>query len=314
MRIFNKIRELGTRCWALGFVRGGMDAVMKGSSPIGDCKLEIGDLQVDWVKMPDDRWYADPFVLDVTESEILLLVEDYPYATEKGVISLLHINRSSMEIIERKVLLELPTHLSFPAIWRKDEHIYVYPESAKSGKLDMYEYDPAKEELTYVQTICNDAIWDSYITEVFGEPLLFTAEKDDYQLDIYKWNDQKKRFVPDIVIPSEIKNSRLGGAVFEYNGEYYYPAQNCEKAYGGAIDIKRLEIGDSIEDRRLKIEDLKVECVKHLESPHPKYQLGMHTLNEYKGVVVIDVHGYRHSIVGPVIASLVRLKKKLRHG
>ena len=286
------IKELGTCCWALGVVRNSMTEVM-----------DSDRLEVDWVKMPKDRWFADPFILDVMEKEILLLAEDYAYTTRKGIISLLHIDRKTMEITSRKELLELPTHLSFPAIWRKDGHIYVYPESANSGKLDMYEYHPDTEELTFVKTICDDVVWDSYITEAFGEPLMFTASKNDYYLDIYKWDDSKKRFVPSMVIPSEVKNSRLGGAVFEYNGEVYYPAQNCEKVYGGAIDIKRVKAESG---------GWRVECVKHLISSHPKYQLGMHTMNEYKGVVVIDVHGYRHRWFGPIIATLVRIKKRIQ--
>lgn len=289
----NIIKKIGTKRWALGFVRGGVNAVM-----------ESDHLEINWVKMPKDRWFADPFVLDVTETDILLLVEDYAFATKKGIISLLHINKSTMEIVSRKVLLELPTHLSFPAIWRKEGHIYVYPESAGSGRLDMYEYDAAKEELTFVKTICDEVVWDSYITEAFGEPLLFTAAKNDYQLDIFAWETKKDRFVPYQQIVSDKPNSRMGGAVFEYKGKYYYPAQNCEKSYGGSIDIKRL---------RLEHEKLKVEgVVKHIESPNKQYPLGLHTLNEYKGVVVIDVHGYKFGKIGAIIAKLVNLKKKIK--
>lgn len=296
MKIIDKIRSLADQCWALGFVRGGMETVMEGNR-----------LDVDWVKMPKDRWFADPFVLDVTDKEILLLVEELEYAKGKGIISLLHINRATMEITVRKPLLELPTHLSFPAIWRKEGRVYVYPESAKSGKLDMYEYDAEKEKLTFVKTICDDVIWDSYITEAFGEPKLFTAAKNDYQLDIYKWNTKKERFVPYQEIASEKPNSRMGGAVFEYKGEIYYPAQNCEKAYGGAIDIKRI-----VESRKSIVDRFSVETVKHLESPHPTMKLGMHTMNEYKGVVVIDVKGYRYGKLGAFMTRLVNLKKRLK--
>lgn len=288
------IKSLTADSWALGFVRGGMQSIM-----------ESDHFEVDWVKMPKDRWFADPFVLDVTDEEILLLVEDFPYATKKGIISLLHINRATMEIAAPKELLELPTHLSFPAIWRKDGHIYVYPESAGSGRLDMYEYQPKSETLTLVKTICDDIVWDSYITEAFGEPLMFTASKDDYQLDIYRWDIKKERFVSSLQIPSDIKNSRMGGAVFEYKGEWYYPAQNCEKTYGGAIEIKRLQV----ESGMLKVEGV----VKHLESTNPRFPLGLHTLNEYKGVVVIDVKGYRYGKLGALINRLVNLKKKLKH-
>lgn len=288
------IKRLSTNRWALGFVRGGMEAVM-----------ESDHLEIDWVKMPKDCWMADPFVLDVTEDEILLLVEEMPYAVHKGIITLLHIDRKSIKITSRKVLLETATHFSFPAIWRKDGHIYVYPESAESGRLDMYEYDDDKEELTFLKTICDDLVWDSYITEAFGEPLMFTAAVNDYQLDIYQWNDKKERFVLFQQIVSDIKNSRMGGAVFEYKGQYYYTAQNCESTYGGAIDIKRLKV----EGGKLKVEGV----VKHIESPNKRYPLGLHTLNEYKGVVVIDVKGYRYGWLGTAVSKLAQIKNHISH-
>ena len=293
MSIVKKIGNLATESWAIGFVRGGMQSVM-----------ESDHLDIDWVKMPEDRWFADPFVLDVTDKEILLLVEDYPYAIKKGIISLLHINRSTMEITARKEILELPTHLSFPAIWRKDGHIYVYPESGLSGRLDMYQYNAEKEELKYVKTICNDVVWDSYITEAFGEPLMFTVVNDNYNLHIYRWNPKTERFVPNQLISSELSNSRMGGAVFEYKGEWFYPAQNCEKTYGGAIDIRRIEF----ENESVRI----LDTVKHIESPNKRYPMGLHTLNEYKGVVVVDVKGYRYGKIGESVTKLVNLKKKLK--
>lgn len=290
MKIFKKLVQVR---WALGFVRGGMETVM-----------ESDHLDVDWVKMPKDCWMADPFVLDVTDDEILLLVEEMPYAVHKGIITLLHIDRKSMEIKSSEVLLEIPTHLSFPAILRKDGNIYIYPESAQSGRLDMYEYDTKKEELTFEKTICDDMVWDSYITVAFGEPLMFTAAKNDYQLDIYKWDEKKERFLSCQQIPSDIKNSRMGGAVFEYKGQYYYPAQNCEASYGGAIDIKRIDL----ENERVRV----LETVKHIESPSRRYPLGLHTINEYKGIVVIDVKGYRYGWIGAFIDKLVQLKRKMR--
>lgn len=290
--IIRRIKDLAAQGWDLGFVRGGMQAVM-----------ESDHLDVDWVKMPKDRWFADPFVLDVTAAEILLLVEDYSYEKRKGIISLLHIDRNSMDITARKELLELPTHLSFPAIWRKDGHVYVYPESARSGRLDMYEYDTYKEELTYVKTICDDVVWDSYITEAFGEPLMFTAAHNDGTLDIYRWNNLKGRFIPYQHIETELPNARMGGGVFKYGSSYYYPAQDCSREYGGAIDIKLL----NVEREKIKVEGV----VKHIESPSKRYPLGLHTINEYKGVVVIDVKGYRYGVLGAIIAKLVNLKKKV---
>ena len=285
-------KRLSSYRYALGFVRGGMQAVM-----------EADHLEVDWVKMPHDCWMADPFVLDVTDNEIILLVEEMPYALHRGIISLLHIDRFSFEILSRKILLKQPYHLSFPAILRKDEHVYVYPESAKNGKLDIYELDVEKEELTFIKTICDDVVWDSYITEIYGEPLMFTAAKSDFQLDIYKWDENIRRFISYQQVLSEKPNSRMGGAVYKYNGAYYYPAQNCEKTYGGAIDVKRIEL---VNDRVMVL-----ETVKHIESMNKRYPLGLHTLNEYKGIVVIDVKGYRYGMIGAMLESISKIKRKL---
>lgn len=284
-RLINRYTE---QCWALGFVRGGMQTIM-----------ESDHMEVDWIKMPKDRWFADPFVLDVTKDEILLLVEDFGYDIRKGVISLLHINRATMEIVSRKVLLEQPTHLSFPSILRKDGHIYIYPENAQGGRLDMYEYYSKTETLSFVKTICDDAVWDSIITDYFGDPLLFTASWDDYHFDIYRWNEKQDRYISSLQITGIAPDMRMGGDVFQYNDSLYYPAQDNRRTYGGAIDIKRIDYVNGA---------FSFETIKHIESPSKQYTLGLHTVNEYKGVVVIDVKGYRYGWIGSIVNQIAKLK------
>lgn len=284
--------RLGEGCWALGFIEGGIQQIMENDT-----------YEVKWVKAPKERLYADPFILDVTSTEILVLVEDYEYKLAKGVISLLHINRHTMEILTRKVLLELPTHLSFPNIYRRNGEVYVYPESARSGKQDIYRFDFISEELHPCATICDDILWDSDISEHFGKPLLFTAAHDDYHLDIYQWKEDLQRFIPWKSISDNSRNARLGGALFEYQGKIYYPAQNSEKGYGEHVDIKEIFYKDG---------EFVVSEVKSIYSSHPTFKRGLHTINEYKGIVVIDVHGYRYGIIGRIIQGLVKIKKYIK--
>ena len=283
--------NLNAKYWALGFVCNGLDGVMN-TRPI----------QVEWLKMPKDGWFADPFVLDVSDEEIQVLVEEMPVGTDKGVITLLKIDRHTMELNSKKTILELPTHLSFPCILREHGKIYIYPESLYSGKLDLYEYDSATESATFVKTICDDIVWDSCITDYFGEKMLFTAAHNDLVLDIYKWDEDKERFLPWKQVASDNKNSRMGGQLFEYEGVVYYPAQDCNENYGSAIQIKKINYKNG---------DFTTETIKRITSPHPSMRLGLHTLNEYKGVAVIDVHGYRHPFWGRIIDSMVRMKKRI---
>ena len=83
--------------WEIGFVEGGLDTVM-GNAPIN----------VNWLKHKyKDRWFADPFILDVTESEIVVLAEEYQYKTNKGRIAELIVDKQSYALKELHIILEL---------------------------------------------------------------------------------------------------------------------------------------------------------------------------------------------------------------
>lgn len=284
-------RRLTRTSWHLGIVNGGLPGVFSDHP-----------LDVSWVKSPyKDRWFADPFILDVTDEKYILLAEEVQYEHPKGRIVRLTIDRKSMAIEKRETLLETDTHLSFPNIYRRDGKIFITPENAQEGKQHAYEYDVTTGTLRFVQTICEDCVWDATITDAFDSRLLmFASHKSDYSLDIYEWNEEVKRFVPFKSVPSTGKNSRMGGAVFSYGDQFYAPFQNCTRTYGGNLDIKAINyVNDSFEFR----------TVKQLFSPHPKYKEGLHTLNEYKGVVIIDVIGY-NSWVGNFLSRLVAIKNR----
>ena len=283
-------RRLIRSRWELGLVKGGLDGV-----------FAEGALDVDWIINPyRDRWFADPFILDVTDDYLYVLAEEYEFKTRKGRIAKLSINRRTLQIESFVIVLELPTHLSFPNILRKDGHVYVYPESCYSGRLDLYEYDSEREKLVYVKTICDDAIWDSSIVNIIGVPQLFTAKSNDYYLDIYDWDINTNRFIYHQSIHSEKKDSRMAGQLFDYQGKTYMPSQYCEKVYGGGVIVKEVVKKD---DSYSFIE------VKRLESSHPTRRIKLHTLNEYKGIVIIDVGGYDFPGIARLMHKISYLKK-----
>lgn len=78
------------------------------------------ELHFHWVKLPfKGRWFADPFILDYNEDEIIILVEEYSDKIKKGRIGKVVVDRKTFTFKNWKLLLELPTHLSFPAIIRR---------------------------------------------------------------------------------------------------------------------------------------------------------------------------------------------------
>ena len=129
--------------WKIGFIQNSLDDILNGKP-----------LSFKWVKMQSDRWWADPFILDETETEIILLVEEFKYKQKRGTIAKLAINKESMDVISDEEILVLDSHLSFPAIKRRfnsnDKNnfdVFVYPENSKRGVLKEYHYDQEKNVL-----------------------------------------------------------------------------------------------------------------------------------------------------------------------
>lgn len=267
--------------WEIGFVEGGIDAVMQEEH-----------YKINWLRHNDKNcWFADPFILDVTESEILVLVEDFQYVNQKGQISELIIDKKTYELKEKNVLLELDTHLSFPAILRDKGRVFIYPESWQSGRLSLYEYKGRGERLEFVKVLCEESMADAVMTELFyKKPLLFST-KNDAILSIYNYDVVSEKYVFSKELNFGKSTARNAGAFFEYNGEIFRPAQVGGDCYGQAVEIQKVK-----EDSG---GGFCFEPYKTLLSNHPSLRTGMHTLNSYKGVTVIDVHGWEHPrIVG----------------
>lgn len=287
MKLVKKL--LSTR-WEIGFVKNTMADIVEGKP-----------LQYQWVKNPfKGHWFADPFILDVTDDEIFVLVEDMPTPAVKASLAKLTISRKSFEITKRDVILDLPSHLSFPNIVRYKGKIYVYPENVYGGKLNIYEYDEKQNKLVFAATLLDEEVWDSVITEDFGEPLLFTANKDDYHLDIYKWNEAGKTFEYWQSVESDHRNMRMAGKLFKIGDKIYCPSQNSDRSYGDATEIKEVTYSDG---------KFTFNTIRTLTSSHPTLKEGMHTLNEYKGVIVIDVIGYNYPCVAKILLAVRKLIK-----
>jgi len=288
--MFKKLyKKLLSSRWEVGFPHQSLADIVSGKP-----------ITIQWVKNPyKGHWFADPFVLDVTEDEIYLLVEDMPTPQIKATLSKLTISRKTYNITKREVVLDLPTHLSFPNILRYNGKIYVYPENVYGGKLNIYEYDSAQNKLVFSATLLDEEVWDSVITDFWGEPLLFTSRQDDYHLDIYKWNEEKKTFTYWQSVESEHRNMRMAGQLFKIGDKIYCPSQNSDRNYGNATEIKEVYFEN---------EKFSFKTIRTLKSSHPSLKEGMHTLNEYKGVVVIDVIGYNY----PIINKCIKIFRKTK--
>ena len=273
--------------WRIGIVENSLEGIVNGE-----------ELRVQWPSNPfHDRWFADPFVLSVDGDEVTLLVEDYRYAEGQGRISRIIVDRKRGAIVSCKTILR-GGHYSFPAILRENGKVYLYPEQSRQGKLELFEYCPETETCEYVQTLSEEPLTDAIIYKgvIYSTRL---PEPNGKRLKMFKWpsavqssiaasqrssafGDSKQlHCVQDanaLNLELETLNqpktyvfgeciARNAGEFFEVNGVTYRPAQECNRWYGNGLSIQKYEDGAFTEVRRIP---------------------GMHTLNSFQGVTVVD--------------------------
>lgn len=275
----------------IGFIDSSLKDVIEGGLPI----------KVNWLKHTyKDRWFADPFILDVTDKEILVLVEEWYDPIHRGRISKLVIDKQTYKLKDILVLLELESHLSFPAIRRAQDGIYVYPENSVTGKLTEYKYIPEKEKLEISDTIANEPLTDAIQTDFFGEKLLFSTRlpnANGKDLYIYQFSEKTKVFTEISQYHYNENLSRSAGDFFIYGEKIYRPSQVCIKSYGDAVSIQEVNYNNG---------QFYEKEVRRIYSPHPDLDLGFHTFNIYRDMIVVDAVGYRH-------AKLCHLLRHLKH-
>lgn len=275
---------------------------------IGLCDTPLDDilagrpLNIRWLRHGyTDRWFADPFILRADDSEIEFLVEEFPYSTCVGRIARIVADTRTMELKELHTILQLDTHLSFPAIMRKGDDIYIYPENGNSGRQDLYIYDRAGDTCRRIDTIVERPLADAVIARIGSRRYLLATEQPTHNgptLMVMNYDGAKPEPLQNVTFGRGI--GRNAGAVFEHRGKLYRPAQeSVGDAYGIAVVLQQI---DAAADGTLRFTD-----VATLRSPSPDLYLGFHTFNVYNNRIVVDAKGYRYRRLGPAAMLLRRL-------
>lgn len=233
-----------------------------------------------------DRFFADPFILDIKNDVIEVLVEEFIYKEWKGRITLLTVDRNSFELVSRKVLLDLKTHLSFPFIFRENTQIYVAPENSKSGQFSIYEYDDNKQQLTYVNALVKLPLVDSIIYKYDNQYfILGSIQNGNENRELYLWTSDSLFgiYTPNegILVKQGYSSSRRAGDIFLSNNELYSASQSCANSYGEKLYINRI----------LKITNLKKKVSYHILHNLHMMRVFIH-YNTYKGMCVVDGLSY----------------------
>jgi hypothetical protein len=235
------------------------------------------------------RFYADPFVVE-HDGETFLFVEEYPYASAKGIISVAKLGPDGRFGVPRKVLEE-PYHLSYPQVLSHDGAMFMLPESGGARRLVLYRAASFPERWEVDTVLMDDTdINDATLLQRDGRFWLFGTERRGSgsasdTLVVFSAPDLRGPWSPHRLNPIAIDRSgaRPGGAFIERDGRTFLPVQDGQHSYGGGLGLAEL----------LRLDDDAVV----LGAPVPVrtgkawQRKGIHTLNRTDGVEVVDSAG-----------------------
>lgn len=273
-------------------------------------KAKLGEIQ--WMKHPyKDRFFADPFIVKISDKYIILLAEEMLFDETKGRIVELIVDKKTKRLCDRFLLLETDSHLSYPAYIRENGKMYVYPENGMSGTLKIYELDEDNHTLINPVVILNEAVADATIFINEGKYWMTSMKYPNTQEQVFLYKSESL-FGPYVQVDNhpftyDRSYSRPAGNFFSVNGQLYRPAQDCLNLYGSALSIMKVDF----------VDNLKEEFLFNIKPQSYKYNLGIHTINFMDRMCVVDGYGYLYPLIGriyysPIMTVLKNYVKKIK--
>ena len=277
------MRKFGLTTWNIGFSQYSPQDIINNHS--------VGKIQ--WLKHSyRDRFFADPFILCSSDSEIRVLVEELEFNTNKGRITELTVDAKTKKLMCRKPLLELDSHLSYPAIIYNADKILVCPENSEGGTFSLYEYNENSRTLSFVSEIVKGPLVDSTIYKFENCYYLFATKVPLTQQDAYIYQSENLfgPYTERCCVSVGKGHSRPAGNLFRVGEINYRPTQNCVARYGAFIEIMKIE----------SFTEYRETYVFSLMPKSFKYHLGLHTINFSERLCVVDGKGYLYPVVGRI--------------
>jgi hypothetical protein len=229
-------------------------AMRSGASLIAD---STGSAQLNgfrWIESPPGRFYADPFILQ-EDGRLWLFFEDFDYAANRGRISCAELGDDGA--FEPVPVLDRPYHLSYPCVFRANSSIYMIPESAENGTVELYRCTRFPDRWMLESTLLELPAVDTTVWTEAGMFWLFVTLQEPrghgMQLWLFSASSLIGKWTPHPANPisTDVRKSRGAGAIFRHNGKLLRPSQDCSGHYGRSFTLNEIVVldGERYEER-----------------------------------------------------------------
>ena len=237
---------------------------------------------------PKDRYWADPFVV-AKNGRYFVFFEELPFETGQAHIAMVEIDPASGAASPPVTVLRRPYHLSYPFVLEHEGQLYMIPESARNGTVELYRCIdfPARWKLERVLldgVRCVDATFYKAPDRwwMFANVAAPGSRMFDDELHLFHAERLGGEWTPHRQNPvrSDARCARPAGQLYWRNGALHRPAQICVPLYGAGLSINRV--------LRLTPTQYAERQVERILPSRADGLLGVHTVNRAGDLTVVD--------------------------
>ena len=233
----------------------------------------------------------DPCIVE-WEGEHVIFVEDLSLGKGRAGISYLRIDADG-QCSGPFVALERDHHLSYPFVFEWQDELYMIPETASAGAVELYRAERFPDRWELVTTLMdNVAAVDPTICEHDGRVWLF-ANMGALGVSV---EDELYLFYADSLfgpwhghplnpVVSDVRRARPAGRLFLRDGHLIRPGQDSSRTYGGAVVFNRVDL--------LTEDEYRETPVGRIERDWRRGNLGSHCYTADSVYEVVDGRAWR---------------------
>ncbi len=241
-----------------------------------------------WQKISADSkvFQADSFVV-FKDNTYYIFYEELKFEDYHGYLMVAELDIANNKLINKKIILKLEHHLSFPNVFEEQGAYYMIPECADSHRVDLFEctefpyvWRHKKTLIDNIQAVDSTPLKTDDGWYLFTSEIVKGADCND-ELSIYKSQDLltepfTKLYENPVI--SDVTNARMAGHFIKRDGELFRVSQDCGKRYGHQANINKvLQIEGGYKEERV-------------ETIAPDFgALGFHTYNQDHDLIVGDM-------------------------
>jgi len=225
---------------------------------------------------PKDRFWADPIVFNYNEKHFIFF-EEYFFKKKKAHISVAELDNTG-KLLNSRVVLNKPYHLSYPFVFKNETDIFMIPETSGNKTIEIYKCVSFPDKWEFQMNLMQDLhavdttlhyydnkfwlfvnIKENKGASAWDELFLFYSD----ELLTTKWISH-----PQNPVISDVRRARPAGKIFTYKEKMYRPSQDCSCTYGYAININEIIVLTETEYKEKKVTTIFPEWNRKVSAVH----------------------------------------------